>query len=185
MSEMPEKKGFNHGMIFTAAVSFIVATLIIATQFKLQLIDILVLVLVIGSVLIVAFERFMSKDAALAPMLKIAQVVIALIVSLRFGLPLLFDLQSISTLLLFGSIILFFYIAVTGIISFVTATRAAKPEATEVLVVEEVVAEPEPEEVAEPVVDVEPDAEEAEAAIEGAEDTAASDDTDKPDKKKT
>ena len=97
----------------------------------------------------------------------------------------MFDLQSISTLLLFGSIILFFYIAVTGIISFVTATRAAKPEATEVLVVEEVVAEPEPEEVAEPVVDVEPDAEEAEAAIEGAEDTAASDDTDKPDKKKT
>ncbi|MAI89505.1 hypothetical protein [Ponticaulis sp.] len=132
MSEMPPPKSSLNVLAIVAAISFIVSNLIIATQFQLQLIDILILVLAIVALIIAVYRAVLSTGSN--KVLDIALVAIALIISLRFALPLLFDLQSVSTLLLYGAIILFLYIGVSGLVAFITAELTnpkAEPEPVE------------------------------------------------------
>ncbi|WP_022695547.1 hypothetical protein [Ponticaulis koreensis] len=113
MSEKSESR--KTGLIFVATIAFIVGMIMIGYQFKLQPLDIFTIILAIGSLLLASYQRFIAKDEN--RLLDIAHVVVAAILALRFGLPLLFDLASLPTLLLYGSIILFFYIAISGAIS--------------------------------------------------------------------
>ncbi len=113
---MSEKSGYRKtGLIFVATISFIVGMIMIGYQFKLQPLDIFTILLAIGSLMLASFQRFLAKEVN--RLFDIAHVVIAAILALRFGLPLLFDLGSLPTLLLYGSIILFFYIAISGAVS--------------------------------------------------------------------
>ena len=113
---MSEKSGSRKtGLIFVATIAFIVGMIMIGYQFKLQPLDIFTIILAIASLLLAFYQRFIAKDDN--RLLDIGHVVVAAILALRFGLPLLFDLASLPTLLLYGSIILFFYIAISGAIS--------------------------------------------------------------------
>jgi hypothetical protein len=135
---MSEKSGSRKtGLIFVATIAFIVGMIMIGYQFKLQPLDIFTIILAIASLLLASYQRFIAKDEN--RLLDIGHVVVAAILALRFGLPLLFDLASLPTLLLYGSIILFFYIAISGAISlfagglpsFPTATAESEPVRTE------------------------------------------------------
>jgi len=131
MQNTQGSQGHHHGLILLAGVSYILATLIIATKYKMQMLDVALLGAVVVSLLLLGFQRFMVKADATHKMVNLVQVVIALIVALRFGVPLLKDFESLSTLLLFGSIIVFFYIAITGLMGLFMPKPAATTTAPE------------------------------------------------------
>lgn len=117
------------GMILFAGVIYLLSILIMARFVSLGLFDILITALVIVALILLAYTSFATISEGLARTLDFVQTIIAAIVALRFLVMFIGDLEAFSTILLYGSVIAFLFVALTGVWSLVSQKRGSRPGA--------------------------------------------------------
>jgi hypothetical protein len=107
-------------MIFLADTIFLLSIFMITRSLHLQTLDILMIGLVVLSLILLAYQYLAKPTAGHSAAISAIQTLVAGIVALRFLVLFIGDLAAISSLLLYGAIIIFLFIAVSGVWSLVT-----------------------------------------------------------------
>ncbi|PHR62858.1 MAG: hypothetical protein COA47_02020 [Robiginitomaculum sp.] len=116
-------------IILAADALYLTALMLISTQMKIGTLDYVLLVLVILSLAMLGAVTFKSFSSSIVRLINLMQVVLAAVISLRFLIMFFSDSSSIASLLLYGAVIMFFYVAVNGVWRLVRDfTPAAKKE---------------------------------------------------------
>lgn len=112
------------GLIFLADIIFLAAIFMITRSLELQTLDILMIGLVVLSLILLAYQYFAKPAAGQSSAISAVQTLIAGVVALRFLVLFIGDLAAISSLFLYGAIVIFLFIAVSGVWGLVSgATR--------------------------------------------------------------
>ncbi len=102
-------------IILAADALYLTALMLISTQMKIGTLDYVLLVLVILSLAMLGAVTFKTFGPSIVRLINLMQVVLAAVISLRFLIMFFSDRSSIASLLLYGAVIMFFYVAVNGV----------------------------------------------------------------------
>lgn len=122
----------RRGMILLADVIFLFAIFFITRTAELGWLDVLMIGLVVISLILLAYDQFARPAGGLGTMLGAAQTAIAATVSLRFLVLFIGDMDALASLFLYGAIIIFFFVAVTGVISLVMNRNTASGDVADI-----------------------------------------------------